>query len=66
MDARQRIEVECADMQTQFERRIAINPKDRKAIDDLWRVQTLRYANTVRMTAKVNYGSQDTRRSQSA
>ena len=50
MDVIERIEMTTAEIQTALENRIAINPDDLKAIDELWSVQKLRFENACSMT----------------
>lgn len=52
MDSRERIEMTCEQMQSKLEHRIGTNPDDVQAIDRLWRVQSLRYENVMRMRYK--------------
>ena len=49
MDSRYRIELETEKIQKTLEKLIAIDPDDEQTIDDLWRVQTIRYENAMRM-----------------
>ena len=49
MDSRERTEIRCAEIQAKLERLIARRPDDLALIDDLWRVQTLRFENAIEM-----------------
>ena len=45
MDSRYRLEKRCEEIQTNLEKLIGQNPDDDQAIDDLWRVQIVRWEN---------------------
>ena len=53
MDATEKFDLKCAEIQAKLERLIARRPDNLELIDDLWRVQTLRFENAIEMNVKV-------------
>ena len=49
MDATEKFDLKCAEIQAKLERLIARRPDNLELIDDLWRVQTLRFENAIEM-----------------